>query len=482
MNNSYISEWISYLIHYGVQELDLTRFNGRSFWSVGIYELPHCVLSCQSLKVLKLNLEGRRFKEPSGVFASLEVLCFEEARVSDRCVRIWTCTTGPAPKVLVLRKIEYCKCLDINNSSLEEVIVQGRNFYNVRISTEKLVKLSLLFPPRIVVQGIEIIAPSVQSFAWSYQILDWCGGHEKLLNFGTFISLQDVNLDVKLKMVMNGECKKSYFADLLQRLRFARNLEINIGILKGAISSQSNMLILQKSCTYSMGNFVIYASVDVAMNVVLNGEDPVYVALLPSELVLDLGGAGNTMPVIDDYVYELPGCVFSCQSLRILKLKMSDSQLKEPSGTFVSLEVLCLEEAEVSNDSARIWTCSSTCPALKVLVLKNISECRLLDINHPSLEEVTIQGCIDGTYYRIFTEKLARLSFLFPSSSKVPGIEIFAPNLQAFLFRYLAYYWSEEQSGVLNLGTFNSLQDVNLHIKHRITYYGDEDDTTVQSF
>ena len=43
------------------------------------------------------------------------------------------------------------------------------------------------------------------------------------------------------------------------------------------------MLILQESCTDSSGSYVIYAPVDVvAMNVVLNGGDPDYVALLPS--------------------------------------------------------------------------------------------------------------------------------------------------------------------------------------------------------
>lgn len=43
------------------------------------------------------------------------------------------------------------------------------------------------------------------------------------------------------------------------------------------------MLILQESCTNATGSFVIYAPVDIAaMNAVLNGEDPDYVALLPS--------------------------------------------------------------------------------------------------------------------------------------------------------------------------------------------------------
>ncbi|KAF5741444.1 homeobox-leucine zipper protein HDG2-like isoform X1 [Tripterygium wilfordii] len=53
--------------------------------------------------------------------------------------------------------------------------------------------------------------------------------------------------------------------------------------VNSANSSQSNMLILQESCTDQTASFVIYAPVDiVAMNVVLNGGDPDYVALLPS--------------------------------------------------------------------------------------------------------------------------------------------------------------------------------------------------------
>ncbi|CAN6452201.1 unnamed protein product [Victoria cruziana] len=48
-------------------------------------------------------------------------------------------------------------------------------------------------------------------------------------------------------------------------------------------SNQSNMLILQESCTDSSGSYVIYAPVDIAsMNAVLTGGDPECVALLPS--------------------------------------------------------------------------------------------------------------------------------------------------------------------------------------------------------
>lgn len=58
-------------------------------------------------------------------------------------------------------------------------------------------------------------------------------------------------------------------------------------------SSQSNMLVLQESCTDSTGSYVIYAPVDiVAMNMVLSGGDPDYVALLPSGFAILPEGPG----------------------------------------------------------------------------------------------------------------------------------------------------------------------------------------------
>ncbi|XP_057962912.1 homeobox-leucine zipper protein MERISTEM L1-like [Malania oleifera] len=81
--------------------------------------------------------------------------------------------------------------------------------------------------------------------------------------------------------------------------------------VNSANSSQSNMLILQESCTDSTGSYVIYAPVDiVAMEVVLNGGDPDYVALLPSGFailpdgpvlngggILEVGSGGSLLTV-----------------------------------------------------------------------------------------------------------------------------------------------------------------------------------------
>ncbi|KAK4286255.1 hypothetical protein QN277_002836 [Acacia crassicarpa] len=62
--------------------------------------------------------------------------------------------------------------------------------------------------------------------------------------------------------------------------------------VNSANSSQSNMLILQESCRDTTGSFVVYAPVDIAaMNLVLNGGDPDYVALLPSGFAILPDGA-----------------------------------------------------------------------------------------------------------------------------------------------------------------------------------------------
>uniref|UniRef100_A0A0E0AQJ9 Uncharacterized protein n=1 Tax=Oryza glumipatula TaxID=40148 RepID=A0A0E0AQJ9_9ORYZ len=72
--------------------------------------------------------------------------------------------------------------------------------------------------------------------------------------------------------------------------------------VNNANSNQSNMLILQECCTDATGSYVIYAPVDVvAMNVVLNGGDPDYVALLPSGFAIlpdgPDGGGGSLLTV-----------------------------------------------------------------------------------------------------------------------------------------------------------------------------------------
>ena len=83
-------------------------------------------------------------------------------------------------------------------------------------------------------------------------------------------------------------------------MRVIIELTMDIDILcvyvQSTNSNQSNMLILQESCTDASGSYVIYAPVDVvAMNVVLNGGDTDYVALLPSGFAILPDGPAGTM-------------------------------------------------------------------------------------------------------------------------------------------------------------------------------------------
>ncbi|CAL9183055.1 unnamed protein product [Musa hybrid cultivar] len=56
-----------------------------------------------------------------------------------------------------------------------------------------------------------------------------------------------------------------------------------ISLLRGPSSSQNTMLLLQECCTDASGSVVVYSPIDLpAINIVMSGEDPSYVPLLPS--------------------------------------------------------------------------------------------------------------------------------------------------------------------------------------------------------
>ncbi|KAG0494538.1 hypothetical protein HPP92_005532 [Vanilla planifolia] len=72
-----------------------------------------------------------------------------------------------------------------------------------------------------------------------------------------------------------------------------------ISLLRAAMNpsypNESNMLILQESCTDPSGSLVVYASVDLpSVNVAMSGEDPSFIPLLPSGFVVTpTGGLGR---------------------------------------------------------------------------------------------------------------------------------------------------------------------------------------------
>ncbi|KAL3628947.1 Homeobox-leucine zipper protein hdg11 [Castilleja foliolosa] len=64
-----------------------------------------------------------------------------------------------------------------------------------------------------------------------------------------------------------------------------------ISVLRAYNTSQNNMLILQETCIDSSGSIVVYCPVDLpAMNMVMSGEDPTYIPLLPSGFTISPDG------------------------------------------------------------------------------------------------------------------------------------------------------------------------------------------------
>lgn len=58
---------------------------------------------------------------------------------------------------------------------------------------------------------------------------------------------------------------------------------LSISQSQGLNSSQSNMLILQESCTDATGSLLVYSPIEIQdANVVMSGEDPSNIPLLPS--------------------------------------------------------------------------------------------------------------------------------------------------------------------------------------------------------
>jgi homeobox-leucine zipper protein len=116
------------------------------------------------------------------------------------------------------------------------------------------------------------------------------------------------------------------------------------------------MLILQESCTDASGSYVVYAPVDiVAMNVVLNGGDPDYVALLPSGFaILPDGPSGNAQAAVGENGSGSGGGSLLTVAFQILVDSVPTAKLSLGSVATVNSLIACTVErikAAVCRDS-----------------------------------------------------------------------------------------------------------------------------------
>ncbi|XP_024536343.1 homeobox-leucine zipper protein PROTODERMAL FACTOR 2 [Selaginella moellendorffii] len=109
-------------------------------------------------------------------------------------------------------------------------------------------------------------------------------------------------------------------------------------------TSQSNMLILQESSTDESGSLIVYAPVDIpAMNLVMQGGDPAYVALLPSGFAILPEGPrsiGTTPETSSRASSGEPGCLLTV-AFQILVSNVPTAKLNLESVTTVNSLISC---------------------------------------------------------------------------------------------------------------------------------------------
>ncbi|XP_002979015.2 homeobox-leucine zipper protein HDG2 [Selaginella moellendorffii] len=110
-------------------------------------------------------------------------------------------------------------------------------------------------------------------------------------------------------------------------------------------STHSNMLILQESCTDDSGSLVVYAPVDIpAMNLVMQGGDPAYVALLPSGFAILPDGQDHCGSLQHDSLEvdrpRVPGSLLTV-AFQILVSNVPSAKLSLESVTTVNNLISC---------------------------------------------------------------------------------------------------------------------------------------------
>ncbi|CAN6583179.1 unnamed protein product [Malus baccata var. baccata] len=169
---------------------------------------------------------------------------------------------------------------------------------------------------------------------------------------------------------------------------------------------------------------------------------------------------------IQDYegaLLEFPSCVFSCRSLRSLRVSLTygiiKSQLSSPSSNnivFLRLNFVTLEEGFCK------WI-SCCCKCIKDIWLESVKGIENITIESSSLESFEVSG-VGLLYLKVFGEKLERISIDWSHNS--PNDRLFvmsAPNL-----KYLSWIGNVMNNN-LNFGELLRLEKVKL--SHRFGVY-----------
>ncbi|XP_039130399.1 F-box/FBD/LRR-repeat protein At1g78750-like [Dioscorea cayenensis subsp. rotundata] len=115
---------------------------------------------------------------------------------------------------------------------------------------------------------------------------------------------------------------------------------------------------------------------------------------------------------------KLPDLLFTCESLRLLKLDLPGNVLKLPTSvTLINLQTLHLETMSFRDDNV-IWELISSCPKLENLCMNNCSMYRMkiLNICSSELQNLSLIGChiLSSSEVNISAPKLKSFRYSCP--------------------------------------------------------------------
>ncbi|KAK9285031.1 hypothetical protein L1049_024761 [Liquidambar formosana] len=143
------------------------------------------------------------------------------------------------------------------------------------------------------------------------------------------------------------------------------------------------------------------------------------------ELYLDLH------PMDRIKAFELPLCIFSCGSLRVLNLNLNNGILKLPSVGFTTLQDLTLSGVRIGHNDFGGWV-SSLCKSLMRLNLINVWGINSLSITTSSLQclTITVQKGDDLHHINVSAEKLHTMILFWGNTHTGKSLHVSAPNLR----------------------------------------------------
>lgn len=196
----HVGTWMKNMVGRNFKELNLNLH-------VDYFVLPSYILSCPSLRSLKLNLGYGRLKFQTMGFSWLEDLSLKHLQFNDKSygswylLSDWISTSCKFLKRLYIGSVDGIKEINIASESLEELCVHGRftNFqwepFRIHVSAKELKYLSIKCDV-VCFSGcsVEVYAPKLQHFYWTGEV-------PMMFCLGNFESLQQAYINIIMNQI-----------------------------------------------------------------------------------------------------------------------------------------------------------------------------------------------------------------------------------------------------------------------------------------